>query len=76
MTLEGDAARVLRGGAFYNDARRVRCASRHWYDPDVRDGTSVFGLLRLPSFMTLGADTLNSGTLENLDSGPLETFRP
>ena len=36
MTPEGEAARVLRGGAFDNDARYVRCACRHGNDPDYR----------------------------------------
>ncbi|MBN2003412.1 MAG: SUMF1/EgtB/PvdO family nonheme iron enzyme, partial [Anaerolineae bacterium] len=31
--LEGDAVRVLRGGAFYLDVRFARCAYRNWYDP-------------------------------------------
>ena len=33
----GDA-RVLRGGAFFNSARGVRCAVRNWYYPDLRLG--------------------------------------
>jgi formylglycine-generating enzyme required for sulfatase activity len=28
--------RVLRGGAFFNDSRFVRCAARVWYVPDLR----------------------------------------
>jgi len=34
--LEGDAARVLRGGAFFNGARDVRCAYRSWFNPFKR----------------------------------------
>ena len=30
----GNARRVLRGGAFNNIVRVVRCACRHWHRPD------------------------------------------
>jgi formylglycine-generating enzyme required for sulfatase activity len=30
---EGDNPRVVRGGAFYLEARYVRCAYRYWYSP-------------------------------------------
>jgi formylglycine-generating enzyme required for sulfatase activity len=33
---EGDVVRVLRGGAFYNEDRYVRCAYRYWYSPYYR----------------------------------------
>ena len=32
---KGGGPRVLRGGAFYTNLRRVRCASRLWYSPDL-----------------------------------------
>jgi iron(II)-dependent oxidoreductase len=32
-----DVRRVLRGGAFYNTVRGVRCGSRHRHDPDDWD---------------------------------------
>lgn len=34
--LEGDARRVVRGGAFYDLGGLVRCAVRSWYNPDLR----------------------------------------
>jgi formylglycine-generating enzyme required for sulfatase activity len=34
--LEGNAARVLRGGVFYSDVDYVRCASRYRLNPDFR----------------------------------------
>jgi formylglycine-generating enzyme required for sulfatase activity len=34
--LEGESARVLRGGAFFNDRRFVRCAYRNWFGPNNR----------------------------------------
>ncbi len=62
--LEGDDARVLRGGAFFDVAGDVRCASRFRDSRTTAACTAVFESLRLPSFMTLETDTLDSGTLE------------
>ena len=31
--VEGNERRVLRGGAWWDDANTVRCVSRFWYDP-------------------------------------------
>ena len=36
-SLEGEAGRVLRGGAFLGDQLDVRCACRGWVDPYSRD---------------------------------------
>jgi formylglycine-generating enzyme required for sulfatase activity len=41
-SLEGDAARVLRGGAYYNEQRHVRCAFRNRHDPRLRYGDRGF----------------------------------
>ena len=35
------ASRVLRGGSWSSDARDVRSASRHWYDPGT--ASSLYG---------------------------------
>ena len=34
---EGEGLRVMRGGSFWSKADRVRCASRGWCDPEIRD---------------------------------------
>ena len=39
---EGDAMRVLRGGAFYDNERNVRCAYRNRHDPNGRDNNIGF----------------------------------
>jgi formylglycine-generating enzyme required for sulfatase activity len=44
----GGSSRVLRGGSWGNDPRRVRCADRSWDNPGVRDGFLGFRLLRTP----------------------------
>jgi formylglycine-generating enzyme required for sulfatase activity len=31
-----DDIRVLRGGSYYHDEIRLRCAYRNWHDPDLR----------------------------------------
>ena len=41
-SLEGDDLRVLRGGAFFEAARFVRCAARVRRDPNFRDGYCGF----------------------------------
>ncbi|MCP4592717.1 MAG: formylglycine-generating enzyme family protein [bacterium] len=43
--LEGSDRRVLRGGAFLDDARLVRCAVRLWDPPDFRLTSSGFRLV-------------------------------
>ncbi len=40
--VEGDAARVLRGGCFFDDRRFVRCAFRNIYSPHNRDNYTGF----------------------------------
>ncbi len=40
--LDGEAARVLRGGAFHNSTGFVRCAFRGGYHPGSRDGSFGF----------------------------------
>ena len=56
--------RVLRGGAFDDDARLVRCAYRYWYDPNYRDGLIGFRVVASPIIHDSDADTLDSGTLK------------
>ena len=46
--LEGDAARVLRGGAFLYGDYIVRCAVRNWYDPYLRSRFSGFRVVLSP----------------------------
>ena len=46
--LEGDAPRVLRGGAFYDEARRVRCAVRYWFSPFSRNWYIGFRVVASP----------------------------
>ncbi|MEE9617187.1 MAG: formylglycine-generating enzyme family protein, partial [Anaerolineae bacterium] len=45
---EAEGSRVLRGGAFYNEARCVRCAFRHWYDPSYRNSGRGFRVVASP----------------------------
>jgi formylglycine-generating enzyme required for sulfatase activity len=49
--LEGDARRVLRGGAFGRYQRYVRCACRDWSGPGYRFGGSGFRLCVAPGFL-------------------------
>jgi len=43
-----DVARVLRGGAFVNGGRYVRCAARYWNYPDVWYGDYGFRVVASP----------------------------
>jgi formylglycine-generating enzyme required for sulfatase activity len=43
--------RVLRGGAFYYEARDIRCAYRNWYLSDVRSRGSGFRVLASPAHL-------------------------
>jgi iron(II)-dependent oxidoreductase len=43
-----DVRRVLRGSAFPNDARNVRCAYRYWYLPLARGYSIGFRLVASP----------------------------
>jgi formylglycine-generating enzyme required for sulfatase activity len=45
---EAEGSRVLRGGAFYNLRRLVRCASRHWGDPGGGIGYGGFRICVAP----------------------------
>ncbi len=45
---EGDEPRVLRGGAFYENARHVRCARRYRYSPNYRFRDFGFRVLLAP----------------------------
>jgi len=47
--LEDESGRVLRGGAFYNIQRHVRCAFRHWDDPLDRSWNIGFRLVVAPA---------------------------
>jgi formylglycine-generating enzyme required for sulfatase activity len=51
---EVEAARVLRGGAFFNNARFVRCACRDRFDPYGRYGFNGFRIVLAPGFRSLG----------------------
>ena len=42
MDASRDIMRVVRGGSYFNSARRVRCAFRHWNLPDFRYGHDGF----------------------------------
>ena len=44
--IAGEGLRVLRGGSWYIDKDRVRCAYRDWFDPGLRDLSSGFRLAR------------------------------
>ncbi len=46
---EGDARRVVRGGAWVNSQGFVRCASRHYLDPGLRNLNLGFRVVA-PSF--------------------------
>jgi formylglycine-generating enzyme required for sulfatase activity len=48
--LEGDDARVLRGGAWSSGADYARCAYRIWSEPDDRDGNIGFRVVASPFF--------------------------
>jgi len=48
--LEGDTVRVLRGGAFHDVSRYLRCAFRLMGYPEVRDGNFGFRVVVAPSF--------------------------
>ena len=48
--LSGPARRVLRGGAFNNNSRNVRCAFRNDFDPDDRLNLIGFRVVVSPSF--------------------------
>jgi len=43
-----DESRVLRGGAFDDNPRSVRCASRNWYAPDGRNYSLGFRVVLSP----------------------------
>jgi len=45
-----DVSRVLRGGAFYNDGRLVRCAYRLGSGPDLGDYSRGFRVVVSPLF--------------------------
>jgi formylglycine-generating enzyme required for sulfatase activity len=47
--LEGRDARVLRGGSFRSKVRRIRCASRNRYPPEVRAKNRGFRVVIVPS---------------------------
>ncbi len=51
--LEGERARVLRGGAFYNDLRNVRCALRHRLIPHLRSNHVGFRVVLSPCNISL-----------------------
>jgi formylglycine-generating enzyme required for sulfatase activity len=55
-SLEGDAPRVVRGGAFPFNPGDVRCASRSGYDPYYWDRSSGFRLVVAPA---LDSDSLD-----------------
>jgi formylglycine-generating enzyme required for sulfatase activity len=46
--LDGNATRILRGGAFYEEARRVRCAARDGVNPNNRNGDIGFRVVASP----------------------------
>jgi formylglycine-generating enzyme required for sulfatase activity len=43
-----EVRRVLRGGAFYDSGRNVRCAGRPWVSPVLYDGNVGFRLVVVP----------------------------
>ena len=51
--LKVEGYRVLRGGAFGNEARHVRCAYRFWDDPDLRGWGGGFRVVVAPVHLDL-----------------------
>jgi formylglycine-generating enzyme required for sulfatase activity len=49
LDAEREVVRVLRGGAFHNSRRRVRCACRRWNDPGLRGNDLGFRVGVLPA---------------------------
>ena len=47
---KAEGFRVLRGGAFYNEARGLRCAYRHRLGPSGRNGNLGFRVVVAPGF--------------------------
>ena len=47
-SLEGSTSRVLRGGAFFDHHRHVRCAFRHWFYPYYRSSHLGFRVVVSP----------------------------
>lgn len=56
LTAPDDVRRVVRGGSFYEDARRVRCAVRNWYVPDLRSDRYGFRVVVSPGLWPLASD--------------------
>jgi formylglycine-generating enzyme required for sulfatase activity len=48
LQASNEILRVQRGGAFWLDRQRVRCASRYKFPPHSRDGTLGFRVVMLP----------------------------
>jgi formylglycine-generating enzyme required for sulfatase activity len=48
--LSAEGTRLLRGGAFYHDAKFARCAYRDHYDPDRRNVYIGFRVVVSPCF--------------------------
>jgi formylglycine-generating enzyme required for sulfatase activity len=48
LEVSAKSLRVLRGGAFLNPARYVRCAARNWSDPDYRSDYIGFRVVLSP----------------------------
>jgi formylglycine-generating enzyme required for sulfatase activity len=46
--VSGESPRVVRGGAFYRDGRRVRCACRHWDFPGYHGRYHGFRVVAVP----------------------------